>query len=91
MESITCAKRLLRGARLRLPVVGDFRSLDRARGASARVAGIGSVAVAQTVRLRYLEQRHATMFSEFGKARMDMQVRIDELAREAARCHAPQG
>ena len=52
------------------------------------LALVGSIAVAQTVRLRYLEQRHATMFSEFGKARMDLQANMGELAREAARCRA---
>lgn len=47
------------------------------------IAILATVAVAQTVRLRYLEQRHQQMFSEFGKARMDLQVRITELS---ARC-----
>jgi len=53
------------------------------------LALVGSIAVAQTVRLRYLEQRHATMFNEFGKARMDLQARMGELSREAARCRPP--
>lgn len=49
----------------------------------------GGVAVAQTLRLRYLEQRHAEMFNEFGKAQVDFQVRMGELSREAARCRPP--
>ena len=53
------------------------------------LALVGTIAVAQTVRLRYLEQRHATMFSEFGKARMDFQARMGELSQEAARCRPP--
>ena len=55
------------------------------------LALVGSLAVVQTVRLRYLEQRHAKMFSEFGKAQVDVQTRMDELSREAARCRSPQG
>ena len=55
------------------------------------LAVVGSVAVVQTVRLRYLEQRHAKMFEEFGKAQIDFQARIGELSREAARCRPPQG
>lgn len=53
------------------------------------LALVGSIAVAQTVRLRYLEQRHARMFSEFGKAQMDFQARMGELSEEAARCRSP--
>ena len=52
------------------------------------LALVGSVAVAQTVRLRYLEQRHAKMFSEFGKAQLEFQARAGELARDAERCRA---
>jgi len=50
------------------------------------IAILATIAVAQTIRLRYLEDRHTRMFSEFGKARMDLQVRIGELAQ---RCPAP--
>ena len=53
------------------------------------LALLGTIAVAQTVRLRYLEQRHAAMFSEFGKAQLDFQARMGELAQEAARCRPP--
>lgn len=55
------------------------------------LALVGTIAVAQTVRLRYLEQRHQAMFSEFGKARMDLQARMGELAQDAARCRPPEG
>ena len=55
------------------------------------LALVGSVAVAQTVRLRYLEQRHAQMFKDFGKAQMDFQARMGELSREAALCRPPAG
>lgn len=55
------------------------------------LALVGSVAVAQTLRLRYLEQRHEAMFRDFGKAQLDFQARMGELAQEAGRCRAPPG
>lgn len=47
------------------------------------LAIVSTVAVAQSVRLRYLEQRHQQMFRDFGTARMELQARLGELA---ARC-----
>ena len=55
------------------------------------LALVGSIAVAQTVRLRWLEERHAAVFEEFGQAQMDFRARMGELSREAERCRAPQG
>lgn len=49
------------------------------------IAIAATVAVAQTIRLRYLEERHQQMVRDFGKARVDMQITISDLA---ARCPA---
>ncbi len=53
------------------------------------LALVGSIAVSQTVRLRFLEQRHSAVFSEFAKAQMEFQTRMNELSQEAARCRPP--
>ena len=50
------------------------------------IAILATTTVAQTLRLRYLEQRHHGMLRDFGKARMEMQQRINELA---AACPTP--
>lgn len=47
---------------------------------------LATTTVTQTVRLRYLEQRHHQMLRDFGQTRLEMQVRINELA---AACPAP--
>ena len=52
----------------------------------AGIAILATTTIAQTVRLRYLEQRHHQMLRDFGKARLEMQTRIYELA---AGCAAP--
>lgn len=52
----------------------------------AGIAILATTTIAQTVRLRYLEQRHHLMLSDFGKARVEMQTQINELA---AGCAAP--
>ena len=54
----------------------------------AGIAILATTTIAQTVRLRYLEQRHHQMLRDFGKARMEMQNRINELA---AGCATPAG
>jgi hypothetical protein len=52
----------------------------------AGIAVLATTTIAQTVRLRYLEQRHHQMLSDFGKTRFEMQNRINELA---AGCATP--
>lgn len=52
------------------------------------IAILATTTVAQTVRLRYLEQRHHQMLHDFGKARIEMQGRINGLA---AGCAVPAG
>ena len=47
---------------------------------------LATTTVTQTVRLRYLEQRHHQMLRDFGQARVEMQARISELA---AACPTP--
>ena len=47
---------------------------------------LATTTVAQTVRLRYLEQRHHQMLRDFGQSRLEMQVRINELT---AACPVP--
>jgi len=47
---------------------------------------LAAIAVAQTVRLRYLEERHARMFEEFGKAQLDFQFKAGELQQKLAAC-----
>ena len=54
----------------------------------ASIAVLATTTIAQTVRLRYLEQRHHEMLRDFGKARFEMQRRVNELA---AGCAAPAG
>ena len=54
----------------------------------AGIAILATTTIAQTVRLRYLEQRHNQMLHDFGKGRMEMQNRINELA---AGCATPAG
>ena len=54
----------------------------------AGIAILATTTIAQTVRLSYLEQRHHQMLRDFGKARMEMQNRINELA---AGCATPAG
>ena len=49
---------------------------------------LAAVAIAQTLRLRYLEERHARMFEEFGKAQLDFQFNADELQSRLAACEA---
>lgn len=72
-----------------MPRIADLLRRYRTTLFLVALALVGSVAVAQTVRLRYLEQRHAEMFNEFGKAQMDFQARMGELSLEAARCRPP--
>lgn len=50
------------------------------------IALLGALAASQSVRLHYLEQRHQAMFSDFGKARSELNTRAAELAAELARC-----
>ena len=52
------------------------------------IAILATTTIAQTVRLRYLEQRHHEMLRDFGKARLEMQNKINELA---AGCATPAG
>ena len=47
---------------------------------------LATTTVAQTVRLRYLEQRHHQMLRDFAQSRLEMQFRINELA---AACPGP--
>jgi hypothetical protein len=54
----------------------------------AGIAILATTTIAQTVRLRYLEQRHHAMLHDFGKARTEMQNKVDELA---AGCATPAG
>ena len=49
---------------------------------------LAAIAIAQTVRLRYLEARHARMFEEFGNAQLDFQIRAGDLQRRLAACEA---
>jgi len=49
---------------------------------------LAATAVAQTMRLRYLEERHARMFEEFGKAQLDFQFKAGELQGKLAACEA---
>ena len=52
------------------------------------IAILATTTVAQTVRLRYLEQRHHEMLRDFGKQRIQMQSKVNELA---AGCATPTG
>jgi len=52
------------------------------------IALLAAAAIAQTMRLRYLEQRHAEMFSTFGKAQLDFQFKTGELQQQLAACQA---
>ena len=52
------------------------------------IAILATTTVAQTVRLRYLEQRHHEMLRDFGKQRIEMQSKVNELA---AGCATPAG
>jgi hypothetical protein len=52
------------------------------------IAILATTTVAQTVRLRYLEQRHHEMLRDFGKQRIEMQSKVNELA---AGCATPTG
>jgi hypothetical protein len=49
---------------------------------------LAAIAIVQTVRLRYLEQRHAQTFSTFGKAQLDFQFKAGELQQRLAACEA---
>jgi hypothetical protein len=49
---------------------------------------LAAAAIVQTVRLRYLEQRHAEMFAVFGKAQLDFQFKAGELQQKLAACEA---
>lgn len=40
----------------------------------------------QTLRLRYLEERHAQMFRDFGKAQLDVQFKAGEIAQQLRAC-----
>ena len=53
------------------------------------IAILATTTVAQTVRLRYLEQRHHEMLRDFGKQRIEMQSKVNELAAGCARPTAP--
>ena len=74
-----------------MPRIADLLRRYRTTLFLVALALVGSIAVAQTVRLRYLEQRHAKMFEEFGKAQIDFQAQLGELSAEAARCRPPAG
>jgi len=52
------------------------------------IAILATTTVAQTVRLGYLEQRHHEMLRDFGKARIEMQGKVNALA---AGCATPAG
>ena len=52
------------------------------------IAILATTTAAQTVRLRYLEQRHHEMLRDFGKQRIEMQGKVNELA---AGCATPAG
>lgn len=52
------------------------------------IAVLAALAALQTVRLHYLEQRHAEMFSRFGKAQLDFQFKAGELQRKLDACQA---
>jgi hypothetical protein len=47
---------------------------------------LAAIAVAQTMRLHYLEERHARMFEEFGKAQLDFQFKAGELQSKLVAC-----
>jgi hypothetical protein len=49
---------------------------------------LAAAAIVQTVRLRYLEERHARMFEEFGKAQLDFQFKTGDLQHQLAACAA---
>lgn len=51
----------------------------------ACIAILATTTIAQTVRLRYLEERHQQMFRDFGNAQFDMQGKINELAADCAK------
>lgn len=52
------------------------------------IALLGAVAAVQSVRLRYLEQRHDRMFAEFGKAQLAFQFKAGELKQQLDACRA---
>ena len=47
-----------------------------------------SIAVLQSVRLHYLEQRHHGMLKDFSMKQLRMQIHNSELAQKAAACKA---
>lgn len=49
---------------------------------------LAAAAVVQTVRLRYLEERHARMFNEFGQAEMEFRFQAGALQRKLNACEA---
>ena len=50
------------------------------------IALLTAAVVVQTLRLHYLEQRHAEMFSRFGKAQLDFQFKAGEMQRRLKTC-----
>lgn len=52
------------------------------------ISVLGAVAAMQTVRLRYLEERHALMFRDFGETQLQFQFKAGQLQRDLAACRA---
>lgn len=50
------------------------------------IAVLATVAIAQTVRLRYLEQRHQQTFADFGEAMLELNAKANRLTDDLARC-----
>ena len=52
------------------------------------IALLAAIAAMQTLRLQYLEQRHAATFSDFGKAQMEFRFKAGRLQHDLAACKA---
>lgn len=52
------------------------------------IALLAAALAVQTLRLQYLEQRHAEMFSRFGKAQLDFQFKAGGLQHQLDACKA---
>lgn len=48
------------------------------------IALLASATILQSVRLRYLEQRHHQMLHDFGKGQIEMQSRFNQLTKGCA-------
>ena len=49
---------------------------------------LAAAAVVQSLRLRYLEDRHMQMFSDFGKTQLAIQFRAGELQQQLRACRS---